>query len=74
MDKIPRVKITEEQKNILKSFHENGMISTKREMGSVIRECASVASLSEEQVKAHILLPQSTEIILHDRVYTVMYN
>ena len=27
------------------------MISTKREMGSGICECASVASLSEEQVK-----------------------
>ena len=53
MDKIPRLKISEEQKNILKSFHENGMISTKREMGSAIRECASAASLSEEQVKVN---------------------
>ena len=56
MDKIPRRKISEEQKNILKSFHENGMISTKREMGSVICECASVASLSEEQVNVNGIL------------------
>ena len=32
------------------------MISMKREMGSVIRECASVALLSEEQVKVNGIL------------------
>ena len=32
------------------------MISTKREMGSVICECASVASLSEEQVNVNGIL------------------
>ncbi|XP_078346843.1 uncharacterized protein LOC144632118 [Oculina patagonica] len=32
--------ISEEQKNVLKKYHEKGIKSTRREMGSKIRECA----------------------------------
>lgn len=56
-----RLVISNEQKVILLTFYENGMISTKREMGSTIRECAAQTGLSEAQVKPLILLPQSIE-------------
>ena len=46
-----RLCISQERKEILKSYHNNGMISTKREMATMIRECASKVSLTEEQVK-----------------------
>jgi len=42
--------ISNEQKEILLTFYENGMISTKREMGSTIREFAAQTRLSEIQV------------------------
>ena len=46
-----RLVISNEQKATLLTFYENGMISTKREMGSTIRECATQTRLSETQVK-----------------------
>ena len=51
MDKTVRLKISAQQKAVLKKYHDEGMISTRREMGSTIRECAAEVSMSEEQVK-----------------------
>ena len=44
--------ISYEHKVILLAFYENGIISTKREMGSTIRETAAQTQLSEAQVKS----------------------
>ena len=41
MDKILRLQISEKQENVLKSYHEKGMISTKREIASLIRQCSA---------------------------------
>lgn len=51
-----RLVISSEQKVILHMFYENGMISTKREMASTIRECAAQTRLSETQVKVNITI------------------
>ena len=38
MDKTVRLKISAQQKAVLKKYHDEGMISTRREMGSTIMD------------------------------------
>ena len=49
--KKSRIIFTEEQKNALLKFYEEGMTSTKKEMADRIHQCASTIAISEEQVK-----------------------
>ena len=51
MEKKSRIIFTDEQKNALLKFYEEGMTPTKKEMADRIRQCASTIAIFEEQVK-----------------------
>ena len=49
-----RIQFTEQQKEILLKFYEEGMKSTKKAMSDKIRECSAKVAVSEEQVKVSL--------------------
>ena len=51
MEKKSQIIFTEEQKNALLKFYEEGVTSTKKEMAHLIPQCASTIAISEVQVK-----------------------
>jgi len=51
MEKKSQIIFTNEQKNALLKFYEEGMTSTKKEMADRIRQCASTIAISQEQVQ-----------------------